>query len=130
MTPQDLATQLAPQVQEAAERAKDEIIAALPPVKRVFVKALWPMAMKDGVPAATRIVIEFLVAKYRKDVEPMVGEMVSMLLKSLQEENVPELKLLRDILDVLHTPQSQFHPAVQQCLNPMISHDLPHYEEE
>lgn len=129
MTPQDLAKQLAPQVQEAAERSKEDILANLQPVKRVFVKALWGLAMRDGVPALTRIIIEFLVARYRADIEPIIGEMINLLLKSIDEEELPQLKLFRDILDVLHTPDSEFLPAVQQSLDPNSSHDLPHYDD-
>ncbi len=130
MTLQQLAAQLSPQVQEAAERAKPDIMSNLPPVKRVFVKALWGFAMRDGIPAAVRIVIEFMVAKYRADVEPLIGDVVSMLVKSMDEEKVPQLTMLRDILDVLQTPSSTFHPAVQQCLNPTLSHAVPQYTDE
>lgn len=130
MTPNDLAQQLTPHVQEAAERAKDDILSQLQPVKRVFVKAMWPIAMKDGVPAANRIIIELLIAKYRADIEPMIGDMINLLLKSIDEEKVPQLKLLRDILDVLHTPTTEFHPAVQQCLDPGLVHEVPHYTDE
>lgn len=130
MTPNDLAQQITPQVQEAAERAKNDILQSLPPVKRVFVKALWPMMMNTGVPALNRIIIEFLVAKYRADIEPMIGEMINLLIKSIDDEKVPQLKLFRDILDVLHTPSSEFHPAVQECLNPNLAHETPHYVDE
>jgi hypothetical protein len=130
MTPQELALLLAPQVREAAEHAKPDILSNLQPMKRVFVKAIWNMAMKDGVPAANRIIIEFLVAKYRAELEPLIGEVINLVIKSMDEENMtPQMQLLHDILSVLRTPESQFHPAVQQCFNPMISHALPDYDQ-
>ncbi len=126
MTVNDLVVQLTPKVREAAERSKSGILASLPVVQRVLAKTLWPMAMKHGVPAAVRIVLEFTIAKYRQDVEPLVGPWVDALIKSIDEEQSPgALKMIRDILDVLHTPLSEFHPAVQECLNPSLSHDLP-----
>ena len=131
MTPHELAMQLAPQVREAAERAKPDILANLQPMKRVFVKAIWNLAMKEGVPAANRIIIEFLVAKYRSDLEPIIGEVINLVVKGIDEEQTtPQMKLLRDILGVLQTPESEFHPAVQQCLNPILSHALPDYDQE
>lgn len=120
MTPYELANLLAPQVREAAERAKPEILASMNPMKRIIVKSIWNMAMLDGIPAINRIIIEFLIAKYRNDLEPMIGSMVNLLLQSIEEEDVsdPRLKLLREIMDTLRTPSSQFHPAVQGSLDP------------
>lgn len=129
MTANELAHILAPQVREAAERLKETVLTDLQPIQRVFVKALWGLAMREGVPIATRIVIEFLIAKYRTDLEPTIGEFVNTLIKSIDEEKTPELKVLRDILDVFHTPTTEFHQVVQDCLNPSLVHEDLHYED-
>ncbi len=128
MTVNDLVVQLTPKVQEAAERAKPDILSSLSPVYRVLIKTIWPFAMKRVVPLSTRVTLEFLIVKYRRDVEPTLGPWVDILIKSIDEEQSPgALKMIRDILDVLHTPSSEFHHAVRECLNPNLSHDFPPY---
>ena len=117
MTANDLVLQLTPKVQEAAERAKPEVLANLPAIHRMIAKTLWPFAMKYGIPAVIRIVIEFMIIKYRRDIEPILGEWINLFIKTIDKRKSPEaFKAIRDILDILHTPTSQFHPAVQQCL--------------
>lgn len=116
MTPKDLALTLTPPIQQAAEWAKADILKGLTPIQRVFAKAFWGMAMKEGVPIFTEITIEFMIARYRTDLEPTIGGIVNSLVQSMDEEKVPQLQLLRDILDVLQTPTTQFHPAVQAVL--------------
>jgi hypothetical protein len=74
--------------------------------------------MNEGVPIGTRLIIEFMIANYRRNIEPTIGVYVNLLIKSIDEENVPALKLLGEILDVLHTPTTQFLPVVQMCLPP------------
>lgn len=132
MTPHELAIMITPQVREAAERAKPDIIAGLAPMKRVLVKSLWNTAMKDGVPAANQIVIEFLITKYRTELEPLIGEMVNLVLANIEEEDISDtrLKLLHDIMEVLRTPESKFLPAVQGTLDTSIPRIVMNYHDD
>ena len=125
MTPSDLAVLITPQIQAAAEWSKDDILAIVTPVQRVFVRAFWGIMVARGVPLITRIVIEFLVLKYRTTLEPSIGEMVNLLLQSMDEEEVPQLQVLKDILSVLQTPENQLHPSVQAYLAARRSPDTP-----
>jgi hypothetical protein len=116
-TPSSLAELLAPEVRRAAELSRADILAPLSPLQRVLVKAAWPLAMRVGVPAAVRVVIEFLVARYRRDLEPAVGVFAEAIRQAIGEEGATgRLALLGEILDVLRTPDSRFHPAVRAAL--------------
>jgi hypothetical protein len=116
MTPNDLALLLSPQVKEALELSKDDILATLQPIQRVFVRALWPIVVNQGAPLATLVIIELAIAKYQTYLAPSISPFVASLIESMNEEKVPQLALLQDILSVLQTPTSQFHPVVQKCL--------------
>lgn len=130
MTPKEMADSLLPAVREACERAKPDLLASLSPLKRPFVKAAWKDAMQYGIPFETQVAIEILIAKYREVIEPIIGDYVKLLIPALQDSDEASLKVLKDWLELLSTPQSGFHPAVQACLNPMLSHAPESYEDK
>lgn len=116
MTTKELADILTPQVREAVDRSKDSILAGMPPFKRFWVRALWPIVLSVGVPTVTRIDIEFLVSKYKQTAKPYVGVYLEAWIKLNKDSDVAVLKQIAEYLSVVETDPSQFLNVVQQVL--------------
>ena len=132
MTIQDLVDELAPQVREAAERAKPDILADLGFAKRQLVKAVWPLAMRVGVPAQLRIGIEFLVAKYQAEVAPFGDGLRKLVIDAIDrfQKEPAQFASLRGMLEILATPPDRFSPAVRACLDPGREHPRLDYRDD
>ena len=132
MTIQDLVDEMAPQVREAAERAKPDILAGLGFGKRQLVKAVWPLAMNVGVPVQLRIAIEFLVAKYQAEVAPFGDGLRRLVIDAIDkfQRNPDEFASLRGMLEILATPPDRFSPAVRACLDPGLDHPRLEYADD